>query len=153
MFGMLHSASCHMNVSERRQWQGYVCGVCLALRDQYGQPARLVTNSDAALLALLHDSLARSSPQLVDHRCLLRRPYTAAVPDPRSPGLHFAALIALLAAASKVLDRLQDGEIQTVRARLAALEREDYLGRLSEGEGGARGGLTAMHCRYVFAER
>lgn len=53
MLGLVRSCAAHLDPEVRALWRAHVCGLCLSLRDTAGQPARLFTNTDAALLSVL----------------------------------------------------------------------------------------------------
>lgn len=113
MFGILKHAGCVMAADERQQWTGHVCGLCLTLKKQYGQFARLATNYDAALLSALCQAQVQNSRIIYNTTsagCLLRRPFRAEVITPENPGMQYAASMALIMAASKIKDHLQDNE-------------------------------------------
>jgi hypothetical protein len=80
------------------------------LQGQFGFPARLATNYDAALLSALVDAQAKQAIPRRESLCPLRSPLRLAVDDPTSPPVRFAAGIALLIAAAKLWDHAQDGE-------------------------------------------
>lgn len=110
MFGLLKGCSCGMRLDERRTWMGHVCGVCLALRDHHGQLARLTTNYDAALLSVLCTAQTSAESTSTRHFCPLRRGGTLSVVSSDQPGARYAAIIALLMAATKLLDDVADAE-------------------------------------------
>ena len=95
---------------ERQAWQGHLCGLCLALRDKFGQPARLATNSDAALVIALCEAQADAPIPKINSFCVLRRPFNRQVDDPAHPAVKYAGGAAMLIAANKLRDNLQDDE-------------------------------------------
>jgi hypothetical protein len=110
MFGVLTGASCALEPGERLQWTGHICGVCLALKERYGQAARLATNYDAALLSALYEAQTpRPQPRQRGY-CALRRPIRAEVVVPPSPGTDCAASVALMIASTRIRDRLHDNK-------------------------------------------
>ena len=120
MFGLLKGASCAMDPGARRQWTGHICGVCQGLSERYGPLTRLATNYDAALLSVMVEA---QTPQPQARRfgyCPLRRPVKAEVVAAGSPGVEYAASVAMMIAASKVRDRLQDSQGGLRIARRAA---------------------------------
>jgi hypothetical protein len=109
MFGVLKGSGC-IKPEEKQQWMSHVCGLCLTLKDNYGQVARVATNCDAALLAALCQAQS-STPQAKRlNRCPLRRAFKAEVVAPGNPSAQYAASMALLMASTRVQDHLQDDE-------------------------------------------
>ncbi|XOF32761.1 MAG: DUF5685 family protein [Candidatus Electrothrix sp. YB6] len=112
MFGVLRHAGCVMAPEEQQEWTGHVCGLCLALKNQYGHFARLTTNYDAALLSALYDA---QTTQLQNSRisyCPLRssRRRRAKIITPDNPGVRYAAAMSLIMASSRIKDHIQDNE-------------------------------------------
>jgi hypothetical protein len=99
--------------------------LCLTLRDEHGQLARLATNVDGLLLSLLVEAQA---PQAGRYRvagpCPLRRMRTATVAASTEPGVRFAAAVSLVAAASRLQDHIYDGDGPFARTPAALLARQ-----------------------------
>ncbi|MYV97225.1 DUF5685 family protein, partial [Streptomyces sp. SID3343] len=53
MFGIIRP--CRHRLSEKLQteWMAHLCGMCLALRDDHGQAARVATNYDGLIISVL----------------------------------------------------------------------------------------------------
>ncbi|MET9741369.1 DUF5685 family protein, partial [Streptomyces sp. NPDC006422] len=56
MFGMVRPCSHRLGESLRTQWMAHLCGLCLALRGDHGQFARVVTNYDGLLISVLTEA-------------------------------------------------------------------------------------------------
>ncbi|NYV77450.1 DUF5685 family protein, partial [Streptomyces sp. UH6] len=58
MFGMVRP--CRHRLGERlaAEWMAHLCGLCLALRGDHGQFARVVTNYDGLLISVLTEAQA-----------------------------------------------------------------------------------------------
>lgn len=112
MFGVLRVAGCGLDPRLRQEWIGHICGVCGALRRNYGSLAGITTNYDAALLGALYEAQVEQEPLKRKRACLLRSPGQVRTTNPDAPGARYSAGMALLIAASKVEDDLHDGEIK-----------------------------------------
>ena len=110
MFGVLKGSSCQLKHQQREAWQGHLCGLCLSLRDNYGHPARIATNYDAAVLSVLVDAQTAVPSKSYSSNCPLRRQRKAEVTAPDNVGTQFAASIAMVMAATKIQDHVADGE-------------------------------------------
>jgi hypothetical protein len=109
LFGML--APCPSRTPEdlKPRWMGHFCGLCLELRDDAGQFARLTTNYDALALSVLVEA---QQGDLSDSRnagpCALRGMRRQRVATGGGPRL--AATASLLLASAKIRDHVEDGD-------------------------------------------
>jgi hypothetical protein len=90
-------------------WQAHLCGLCLSLRDDHGQAARLATNYDGLVISVLAEAQADGAPQRRQAgRCALRglRKADVAVGD----CARLAATVSLVLAAAKIRDHAEDGD-------------------------------------------
>jgi hypothetical protein len=121
MFGVLNGAACAMGPGQRLEWTGHLCGVCLALQGHYGVISRLATNHDAALLSVLYDAQIAQPQSRRLSFCPLRSSFRAEIVTADSPGVRYAASMALVMASAKIRDHLLDNEGGLRLARRAAL--------------------------------
>ncbi|KOV91324.1 hypothetical protein ADL04_34845 [Streptomyces sp. NRRL B-3648] len=100
-----------------------MCGLCLALRRDHGQLARIVTNYDALLISVLTE--AQAGPVDGGRRtagpCALRGMRTASVAQ--GEGARLAAAVSLVLAAAKVRDHVADRDGLLARRPVAAAAR------------------------------
>jgi hypothetical protein len=112
-------------------WQAHLCGLCLSLRDDHGQAARLATNYDGLVISVLAEAQAAGPPERRPAgRCALRGLRRADVSTGDSARL--AATVSLVLAAAKLRDHADDGD-----------------GAL--GRPGLRGAATALAGRWTAA--
>jgi hypothetical protein len=130
MFGIIRP--CRHRLGELGDaWQAHLCGLCLSLRDDHGQAARLATNYDGLIISVLAEAQADSAPERrTAGRCALRglRKADVAVGD----CARLAATVSLVLAAAKMRDHADDGD-----------------GAL--GRPGVRGAATALADRWTQA--
>ncbi len=110
MFGVLKNAGCVMAPEERQEWTGHVCGLCLTLKNRYGQFSRLTVNYDAALLSALYDAQIEQPQSEQISYCPLRSSFKAEVIASDNPGVRYAASMALMMASSRIKDHILDNE-------------------------------------------
>lgn len=101
----------------------HLCGLCLALRGDHGQFARIVTNYDGLLVSVLTEAQAERT---TDRRrtagpCPLRGMRTASVA--RGEGARLAAAVSLVLASAKVRDHVADGDGLLARKPVAHAAR------------------------------
>ena len=124
----------------------HLCGLCLTLRGDHGQFARVVTNYDGLLVSVLTD--AQTGRVDADRRtagpCPLRGMRTASVA--RGEGARLAASVSLVLASAKVRDHIADGNGMLRRRPLAAAARKVARGwdRAGARSGGTLGFDTAV---------
>ena len=106
MFGLLQPCRHTLDDEELRlEWRRHLCGVCLGLRDEYGQASRAVTNTDTIMVSVL--TAAQRAPQVQTRRagpCPMRGMRTADVVRADQPGVALAAAASMALATAKADD-------------------------------------------------
>ena len=117
----------------------HLCGLCLALRGDHGQFARVVTNYDGLLVSVLTEAQAERATgwRRTAGPCPLRGMRTASVA--RGEGARLAAAVSLVLAAAKVGDHVADGDGLLGRRPVAGAARRVAA---SWGRAGARTGAA-----------
>ncbi|THV28560.1 DUF5685 family protein [Glycomyces paridis] len=140
MFGIL--APCPSRTPEdlKPRWMGHFCGLCLELRDDAGQFARLTTNYDALALSVLVEAQLGGEAEARDAGpCALRGMRRQRVSTGGGPRL--AATASLLLASAKLRDHVEDGDGIVARpgARGLAGMTADRLRRKADAIGSSIG--------------
>jgi hypothetical protein len=105
--------------------------MCLALRDDHGQAARLATNYDGLIISVLAEAQADGAPERrAAGRCALRGMRKADVAIGEC--VRLAATVSLVLAAAKIRDHVDDGDG-------------------AFGRPGVRGAATALAARWAAA--
>ncbi|MFJ4335493.1 MULTISPECIES: DUF5685 family protein [unclassified Streptomyces] len=139
MFGIVRPCRHRLGESLTSQWMAHLCGLCLALRKDHGQFARIVTNYDGLLISVLTEAQAERGGAGAGRRtagpCPLRGMRTASVAH--GEGARLAAAVSLVLASAKVRDHVADGDGLLARRPVALAAR-----RIATGwdAAGARGG-------------
>ena len=131
MFGIIRPCRHQLGGELGAAWQAHLCGMCLALRDDHGQAARLATNYDGLIISVLTEAQAPGAPERkTAGRCALRgmRKAEVAVGD----CARLAATVSLVLAAAKIRDHADDGDG-------------------AFGRPGVRGAATALAARWTAA--
>ena len=110
MFGMVRPCRHRLGEKLTGQWMAHLCGLCLALRSDHGQFARIVTNYDGLLISVLTEAQAGQDSGLrrTAGPCPLRGMRTASVAQ--GEGARLAAAVSLVLASASVRDHLPDGD-------------------------------------------
>ncbi|WP_066367070.1 DUF5685 family protein [Herbidospora mongoliensis] len=136
MFGIVRPCQHNLCGGLFAEWMAHLCGLCVALRDEHGQAARLVTNYDGLLVSVLTEA---QSP-VVRHRraapCALRGFKGADISE--AEGVRLAAAVSLILASGKLKDHIEDGD-GVFRRRLVAAG----AGRLADRWSAAGTGTAA----------
>ncbi|OKK14660.1 hypothetical protein AMK16_30590 [Streptomyces sp. CB00455] len=124
MFGIVRPCTHRLGERFKAEWMAHLCGLCLALRGDHGQFARIVTNYDGLLVSVLTE--AQSGPASGSRRtagpCPLRGMRTAPVAN--GEGARLAAAVSLVLASAKVRDHVADRDGLLARAPIAAAARK-----------------------------
>ncbi|MFC7864800.1 DUF5685 family protein [Streptomyces murinus] len=139
MFGIVRPCSHRLGDRFKSEWMAHLCGLCLALRGDHGQFARVVTNYDGLLISVLTEAqLGRSEGgRRLAGPCALRGMRPASVAQ--GEGARLAAAVSLVLAAAKVRDHVADRDGLLARRPVAAAARKVAA---SWGRAGAAGGAA-----------
>ncbi|MGW2048189.1 DUF5685 family protein [Streptomyces sp. NPDC001858] len=141
MFGIVRPCSHRLGEGLKTQWMAHLCGLCLALRGDHGQFARVVTNYDGLLISVLTEAQAERVTAGGWRRtagpCPLRGMRTASVAQ--GEGARLAAAVSLVLASAKVRDHVADGDGLLARRPVSVAARRVAA---SWGRAGERGGAA-----------
>ncbi|MFI1830498.1 DUF5685 family protein [Streptomyces sp. NPDC020412] len=123
MFGIVRPCAHRLTQGLRADWTAHLCGLCLALRADHGQFARVVTNYDGLIISVLTEaqSVRTADARRTAGPCPLRGMRTASVA--RGEGARLAAAVSLVLASAKVRDHVADGDGVLARRPMAAAAR------------------------------
>ncbi|MFJ1810643.1 MULTISPECIES: DUF5685 family protein [unclassified Streptomyces] len=151
MFGIVRPCSHRLGEGLKTQWMAHLCGLCLALRGDHGQFARVVTNYDGLLVSVLTEAQAprvtADGWRRTAGPCPLRGMRTASVAQ--GEGARLAAAVSLVLASAKVRDHVADGDGLLARRPVAVAARRVAA---SWGRAGERGGAAVGFDTAVLVE-
>ncbi|MGI5256147.1 DUF5685 family protein [Streptomyces angustmyceticus] len=146
MFGIVRPCTHRLSHGLKAEWMAHLCGLCLALRGDHGQFARVVTNYDGLIISVLTDAQSGpgQSPRRTAGPCPLRGMRTASVAQ--GEGARLAASVSLVLASAKIRDHVADGNGALRRRPVAAAARRVAAGwdRAGARTGAALGFDTAV---------
>src|SRR3954454_16724044 len=116
VFGIVRPCSHRLGEGLKAQWMALLCGLCLALRGDHGQFARVVTHYDGLLISVLTEAQAEkaSGGRRTAGPCPLRGMRTASVAQ--GEGARLAAAVSLVLASAKVRDHVADDCVGSLAA-------------------------------------
>ncbi|KAA1250643.1 hypothetical protein F0Q45_08680 [Mycobacterium simiae] len=121
MFGIIRPCRHRLGTELTTAWRAQLCGLCLALRDDYGQTARIATNYDGLVVSLLVEAQLEASPaRRTAGPCPLRGMRRADVATGEC--VRLAAVVSLALATARVRDHIddRDGVVGAAAVRPAA---------------------------------
>ncbi|MFE4620752.1 DUF5685 family protein [Streptomyces sp. NPDC056747] len=123
MFGIVRPCTHRLTDGLKVDWMAHLCGLCLALRADHGQFARVVTNYDGLIVSVLTE--AQTGTVATGRRtagpCPLRGMRTA--PVAQGEGARLAAAVSLVLASAKVRDHVADRDGLLARKPVALAAR------------------------------
>ncbi|MFD9718323.1 DUF5685 family protein [Streptomyces sp. NPDC059076] len=124
MFGIVRPCSHRLTERLKTEWMAHLCGLCLALRADHGQFARVVTNYDGLIVSVLTEAQSERTPDArrTAGPCPLRAMRTTSVA--RGEGARLAAAVSLVLASAKVRDHVADRDGLLARRPIAAAARK-----------------------------
>lgn len=128
VFGIVRPCAHRLSEGLRTEWMAHLCGLCLALRSDHGQFARIVTNYDGLIVSVLTEAQSERATgwRRTAGPCPLRAMRTA--PVARGEGARLAAAVSLVLASAKVRDHVADGDGLLKRRPVAAAARRVAAG-------------------------
>ncbi|MEV7098185.1 DUF5685 family protein [Amycolatopsis sp. NPDC051045] len=145
MFGIIRPCRHRLAGRLHADWLAHLCGLCLTLRDEHGQLARVVTNYDGLIISVLVEAQTpRADRRREAGPCPLRGMRTASVA--RGEGAQLAAAVSLVLAAAKVGDHVEDRDGAFGKRPVAAAARRIAARWTAQGSrtGGRVGFDTAV---------
>ena len=150
LFGIIRPCQHRLSKRLRTEWMAHLCGLCLALRADHGQFARIATNYDGLIISVLTDAQApkeAARQRRTAGPCPLRGMRTASVAN--GEGAHLAATVSLVLASAKLRDHVADADGALARRPVAAVAE-----RVARGwdRGGERAGTSLGFDTAVLLE-
>ncbi|MBO0517110.1 hypothetical protein J0695_35905 [Streptomyces beijiangensis] len=146
VFGIVRPCTHRLTEGLKTEWMAHLCGLCLALRGDHGQFARVVTNYDGLIVSVLTEAQSERSAgwRRTAGPCPLRGMRTA--PVAQGEGARLAAAVSLVLASAKVRDHVADRDGWLARRPVAAAARRVAAGwdRAGARTGAALGFDTAV---------
>ena len=134
MFGFVAADAGALSEEEKERYRAVYCGLCLALRDRYGQLSRACLTYDLTFFVLLCNSLHEPAETQGASHCMMHPTPAAPRPWARSAWTDYAADLSVALAYHKVLDDVaDDGDLKARAAeRLLAGAYEQARTRIPE---------------------
>lgn len=116
MFGFVMADAGALSEDEKERYRAVYCGLCLALRDRYGQLSRACLTYDLTFFVLLCNSLHEPAETQGASHCVMHPAPAAPRPWARSAWTDYAADLSVALAYHKALDDVaDDGDLKARR--------------------------------------
>lgn len=116
MFGFVVADAGALSEEEKERYRAVYCGLCLALRDRYGQLSRACLTYDLTFFVLLCNSLHEPAETQGTSHCVMHPAPAAPRAWARSAWTDYAADLSVALAYHKVLDDVADDGSTKARA-------------------------------------
>ena len=120
MFGFVVADAGALSEEEKERYRAVYCGLCLALRDRYGQLSRACLTYDLTFFVLLCNSLHEPAETQGTSHCVMHPAPAAPRAWARSAWTDYAADLSVALAYHKVLDDVADYAAVAAQAAAAA---------------------------------
>lgn len=121
MFGYVTVNEPELKIKDYKKYRSYYCGICGALKDNFGLMARMSLNFDMTFLAILLDGVYEPSKEEIDNRCIVHPVQKHKMV--KSDIVDYAAKMNVMLTYYKMLDDWNDDKKATRYAYAKTLEK------------------------------
>ncbi|KGN03268.1 hypothetical protein Z969_01345 [Clostridium novyi A str. 4570] len=124
MFGYVFPYKMELKIKDYEKFKAYYCGLCLSLKNNFGNLPRLSLNYDMTFLAILLDSLDKTKTHYNNHTCIVH-PIKKRIFVVNNKALDYAAFCNVCLTYYKLLDDYNDDN--SLQSKLISLILKKYL--------------------------
>ena len=124
MFGYVTACKMELKIKDFEKYKAYYCGVCKAIKNDFGNLPRLTLNYDMTFLALLLDSFGDNRSKYVRERCITH-PVKKRLVVVDNASLDYAAFCNVALVYYKLLDNVKDDN--SAKSKVYSLFLKNYL--------------------------
>ncbi|QAT39019.1 DUF5685 family protein [Clostridium sp. JN-9] len=117
MFGYVFPYKMELKIKDFEKFKAYYCGLCLSIKENYGNLPRLTLNYDMTFLAILLDALEDKEIEYKSHKCFIH-PFKKKIVVINSDALNYAAFCNVCLSYYKLLDDVYDEN--SIKSRLSS---------------------------------
>ena len=107
MFGYVLPCKMELKMKDYEIFRSYYCGLCIAIKNNYGHLPRLVLNYDMTFLAILIDSLNNEDRSIINTPCVMH-PIKKRTKIINNKAINYAAFSNVVLAYYKLIDDVED---------------------------------------------
>lgn len=129
MFGYVTPCKMELKIKDFEKFKSYYCGLCISLKENYGNLPRLTLNYDMTFLALLLDSLEESKNKFIKSSCI-SHPFKKRIMIVNNNCLNYAAFNNFVLAYYKLLDDYYDDK--SIKSKISSIILNPYFKKISK---------------------
>lgn len=107
MFGYVEPLKAELKIKDYEKFKAYYCGLCLAIKEHYGNLPRITINYDMTFLAVLLDALEDEKCEITAGKCIVH-PLKKRLFIVNNSALQYAAFFNVTLAYFKLTDDVKD---------------------------------------------
>lgn len=123
MFGYVTPLKPEMKIREYETFRAYYCGVCMYIKENFGNIPRMALNYDMAFLAILLDALHNEGPKFETKRCIAH-PHNKKPMAIKGEALAYAAAMNVSLIYYKLIDDINDDK--SIKSKIGAMILSPY---------------------------
>ena len=123
MFGYVTPLKPEMKIREYETFRAYYCGVCMHIKENFGNIPRMTLNYDMTFLAILLDALHNEGPKFEKRRCIAH-PHNKKTMAVCGEALSYAAAMNVSLVYYKLIDDVNDDK--SIKSKLGTLFLSPY---------------------------
>lgn len=124
MFGYVTPCKMELKIKDYEKFKAYYCGLCVAIKNNFGNVPRLALNYDMTFLAVLLDSLSEDKRSLKKSNCVIH-PLKKRILIVDNKALNYSAFCNVILAYYKLLDDVDDKN--SVKAKVFSKVLNTYI--------------------------
>lgn len=128
MFGYVTPFKMELKIKDYEIFKGYYCGLCIAIKNKYGNVPRLALSFDMTFLAVLLDSLEDTKSVFYKSSCIVHH-IKKRIIHKTTPVLEYAAFCNTALTYFKLIDNVLDDS--SLKSRLFSMLLKPYLNKSS----------------------
>ncbi len=127
MFGYVTPCKMELKIKEYEKIKAYYCGLCKAIKDNFGNLPRLALNYDISFLSIFLDSLEKEKNQYIKKPCILH-PFKKRLFIINNAALYYAAFLNVTLVYYNLLDNIKDDN--SIKSQLSAKLLKNYFKKI-----------------------
>lgn len=124
MFGYVTPCKMELKIKDYEKVKAYYCGLCRAIKYNYGNFPRLALNYDMTFLAIFLDSFNEYEPKYIKNSCILH-PIKKRIFIIENTSLDYAAFLNTALSYYKLVDNIKDDN--SLKSKALSLPMKKYL--------------------------
>jgi hypothetical protein len=129
MFGYVTPCKMELKIKDYEKFKSYYCGLCLAIKKDFGNIPRMSLNYDMTFLAVLLDSLSDGRNSYKRHTCMVH-PLKKRIAVINNDALNYAAFCNVILTYYKLIDNINDD--RSYKSILASILLKKHIKKYSK---------------------